>query len=208
MQPEIFQIDKDTCYLLYGNYLTVNLPMDRIDACLASLRKGRPYKYPRGILRAYESLKYEGMGALYLCKTFILDGKFRLFIRESPSQVKIRHGRLYCENAGDKTSYEALSTVLTLEKWLADYLVKQGFTYVKRKIKPGYYWGQWLFWLVMFLVIWGLFIANVHDAFRSTIGVVIISAVAIIMFLAVSLVIAVCFATMGNAVTVYTKTTG
>lgn len=92
MKPEIYDINDEKCHLFYGDYLVVNLPVERTHECLEALNAGQHYQYPRGAKRALASLggnnKEESNPDI--CVTFIWDEKSRLIIRDADYDLVLR----------------------------------------------------------------------------------------------------------------------
>lgn len=85
MEPSIYDVNYEKCHLFYRNYLVVNLPVERKQECLNTLRAGQQYTYPRGARRALVSLgsNNKAENNLNICTTFIWDDKSRFIIRNA-----------------------------------------------------------------------------------------------------------------------------
>lgn len=80
MSFEIYEINYHNsynyprCYLLYENFLVVNLDKTQIDDCMQELREGRPYKYK--FKPSFWKFTSDEEIRLNTCVTFILNSEF------------------------------------------------------------------------------------------------------------------------------------
>lgn len=208
LEPEIFQVDKNACHMIYGEYLVHYLPMERYDACLSALKAGRPYRYPKWLLdRMYQAfITGQSEGPIsQLCCTFKLDARFSVRIIDADKMI-FRRGLLKRQDFARNECYidENLRSSPALGDWLERRLTARGFAKIERPVPKKYYWGQWLVWLAMILVFLGIAGYQLHTKF-DTAGLFIVGGVTLATFLAVSLLIPFCFAGMGFKEILYSK---
>lgn len=148
MPPEIFQLTQKYCCLIYGDNLVVNLPVDKVEECMAQLDLGREYEYPLGVKRSYADFmntvfrnvdflaKAESRNILHkewpVSVAFKLDEKFCLQVNDGArGKIFLDREKNHIIANANRKAYPGSADDDTFWAWLDAALLKRGFGKIK-----------------------------------------------------------------------------
>lgn len=186
MKLNIYNVSNKICHLFYGNYLVVNLPVKKVQECLVALNTGELYESKR-VLAAMGNHDTEAKNA-NICRTFILDEKFRLIIRDGGydlvllrlgQNVILPHAGLPAQKSVDDMIREHPDGPGALQQWLARNLEARGFEQ-RLQLKPSYIHKDLLMAAVMFcaalILLYAIFFGKYGDVIDDLYKIWIIAA--------------------------------
>lgn len=145
MEPQILELSKKCCYVIYGNHLLINVPKKKLEECVQSFSSGLPVK---GV------------------DTFTMDGRFSISYAEKDDVITIGDA-----NTPAKTiNYENSKDKAAVLAWLKPYFEENGFKAGETSVAGGKLLMRGLGSVAFVLFIFGMLYAAEGSSTRNLSG--------------------------------------